>query len=133
MADEVGTLASRTQEATAEIQQMIENLQNGANEAVTVMEEGRSKAEQSVDQAGKARDSLESIAKSFASVAEMNEMIATSTQQQSAVAGEINNNIISINGVIAETSSGANQTEQASNELSKLADNLQHALARFSF
>lgn len=132
VADEVRSLASRTQEATLEIQKMIENLQRGANEAVNAMELGSGKAEQSVEQAGKACDSLESIAQAFTTVAEMNELIASSTEQQSEVAQEINKNIVSINNVASDTASGASQTESASGELSRLAGNLQQMLAKFS-
>jgi len=132
VADEVRSLASRTQEATLEIQKMIENLQAGVKKAVGAMEQGRSTADQSVRQADKAVESLESITATFAIVTEMNELIATSTEQQAVVADKIERSITSINNVAGETASGAGQTESASSELSKLADNLQQALTKFS-
>ncbi len=132
VADEVRTLASRTQEATLEIQKMTENLQRGASEAVAAMEKGGETAQQSVEQAGKACDSLESIAKAFETVGEMNNLIAVSSGQQLTVTQEIDKNIISINDVSGETASGASQTEVASGELAKLAGNLQQTLSKFS-
>ena len=131
VADEVRTLASRTQAATLEIQSMIENLQRGAAEAVGAMKQGSGRAEQSVDHAGKACNSLESIANMIASVAKMNDLIASSSEQQSTVAQEIDQNIISINNVADETAAGASQTETASGELSRLAENLQQTLSKF--
>lgn len=132
VADEVRTLASRTQESTLEIQKMIENLQRGATEAVSAMEHGRGTAEESVEQAGKARDSLKSIAKAIALVADMNDAIALSSEHQLTVTQEVDNNLISINNVADETAAGAGQTETASAELSTLANNLQQALSRFT-
>ncbi len=132
VADEVRTLASRTQEATLEIQKMTENLQRGASEAVLAMDKGRETAEQSVEQASKACDSLESIAAAFEMVSEMNNLIAVSSEQQHIVAQEIDKNIISINNVAGETAAGASQTEAASNELARLAGNLQQTLSKFS-
>ncbi len=132
VADEVRTLASRTQEATLEIQNMTENLQRGASEAVVAMNKGRETAEQSVEQASKACDSLESIAAVFETVSEMNNLIAVSSEQQHIVAQEIDKNIISINNVAGETAAGASQTEAASNELARLAGNLQQTVSKFS-
>ncbi|MCF6282861.1 MAG: methyl-accepting chemotaxis protein [Candidatus Polarisedimenticolaceae bacterium] len=132
VADEVRTLASRTQEATLEIQKMTENLQRGASEAVTAMEKGHETAKESVERAGKACDSLESIARAFDVVTEMNNLIAVSSEQQLTVAQEIDKSIISINTVSGETAAGASQTEAASGELAKLAGDLQQTLSQFS-
>lgn len=132
VADEVRTLASRTQDATLEIQKMIEKLQQDASEAVNVMAHGRETAEQSVEQATKARDSLEAIAIAVATVAEVNDAIALSSEQQLVVSHEIDTNIVSINSVADKTAIGASQTDAASAELSKLAGNLQQALSRFT-
>ncbi len=133
VADEVRTLANRTQQSTLEIKKMIDNLQRGATEAVGAMDKGHNMAEQSVEQANKACESLESIARSFGTVNEMNEQIAISTDQQSDVALEIDKNILTINGVASDTSSGANQTESASTELAQLAKDLQETLSKFAY
>ncbi|MBA1332054.1 chemotaxis protein, partial [Candidatus Endoriftia persephone str. Guaymas] len=97
VADEVRTLAGRTQESTSEIQAMIEQLQNGTSEAVRVMEESRERAEQSVDQAARTGESLTAIADSVHSITEMNNQIATSAEQQSIATNEIHQHISSIN------------------------------------
>ena len=132
VADEVRTLASRTQDATLEIQKMIEKLQQDASEAVDVMAHGRETAEQSVERATKARDSLETIATAVATAAQVNDAIALSSEQQLAVSHEIDTNIVSINSVADKTAMGASQTDVASAELSKLAGTLQQALSRFT-
>ncbi|MBL1141177.1 MAG: methyl-accepting chemotaxis protein [Proteobacteria bacterium] len=133
VADEVRTLANRTQQSTLEIKKMIDTLQTGASEAVRAMDKGRGMAEKSVEQATRACGSLESIARSFATVSELNDQIAISTDQQSEVALEIDKNIITINSVAADTSSGASQTEEASNELTQLAKNLKQTLSKFAY
>jgi len=132
VADEVRTLAGRTQQATIEIQQMNENLQNGATAAVTAMENGRAQAIESVEQAGKANDSLDSIRSAFGTVTQMNDQIAISSDQQLSVTQKIDNNINHIHIIADETADGAKQTENACSELSKLADNLQQTLSKFS-
>jgi methyl-accepting chemotaxis protein len=131
VADEVRTLAQRTQESTQEIQEMIEQLQSGAQEAVQVMDQGRTQAEASVDQAGKAGESLETIRNSVMTIHDMSTQIASAAEEQSAVAEEINRNIVSISEVVDQTSDGAAQTATASEELGMLAGSLQAIVSRF--
>ncbi len=131
VADEVRTLASRTQQSTQEINEMIERLQSGANEAVLVMEQGTTKAEHTVEQASKAGEALDSITQVVDNIKAMNMQIASAADEQSATAEEINRNIVNISEVADETSSGAQQTANASDELARLAVDLQEKVDRF--
>ena len=131
VADEVRTLASRTQQSTQEIQQMIEKLQIGARSAVKVMDDSRGKAEDSVTQAATAVSSLETITNSVSLINDMNTQIATAAEQQSAVAEEINKNILNISDIVDRTADGASQTSLASEELASLAVQLQQLVNQF--
>jgi methyl-accepting chemotaxis protein len=131
VADEVRTLAQRTQQSTTEIRQMIERLQGGAEEAVGAMEEGRMQAQQSVDQAAEAGASLEAITAAVTTINDMNTHIASAVEEQNVVAEEINRNIINITQHAERTSSGAQQTAVASSTLSNLSAELQTLMAQF--
>ncbi|GJM04332.1 MAG: hypothetical protein DHS20C09_03230 [marine bacterium B5-7] len=131
VADEVRTLASRTQQSTREINDMIEKLQNGANQAVSVMEMGRKKAEDSVEQAAKAGEALQAITGVVDNIKNMNMQIASAAEEQSATAEEINRNIVNISEVAQETAAGSQQTASASDELARLASDLQGHVVKF--
>ncbi len=131
VADEVRTLASRTQESTQEIEDMITKLQKGSKHAVEVMEKGRDQAITGEAQAKEASESLEAITRAVSTINEMNTHIASAAEQQSATASEMNKNIVNINQVSEQTATGSEQTTVAANELAQLANNLQQLISQF--
>jgi len=131
VADEVRTLASRTQESTEEINAMIEKLQSGAKSAVHAMEKGRLKAQEGAQQAGEAVTSLQAITSAVSIINDMNTQIAGAAVQQNAVTEEMNRNITNISQISLQTSEGAANTEQASNELARLSGDLHQLVAQF--
>ena len=131
VADEVRTLAGRTQESTQEIESMIDKLQTGAKNAVTAMEAGQEKASVGVDQTKQAGEALAAITRAVTTINEMNTHIASAAEEQSATTEEMNKNIININQLADETANSASQSTSASAELSKLATDLQGLVGQF--
>lgn len=131
VADEVRTLASRTQQSTEEIQKTIEQLQSAAHKAVEVMSTGTSQAEGSVSEANKAGDSLVVIAQTINRISAMNGQIASSTDDQQAVARQIVGFVDEINARTDETSQNSDRLASASTELAGLAKNLESIARQF--
>lgn len=131
VADEVRTLASRTQESTEEIQKMIERLQSGANDAVDVMEESHIQARTSVDQASKTGDALRKITSAVNTINQMNLQISNAAEQQTSVAHEIDVNLNQINQASHESVSNASEASQESENLNQLASHLQELMQQF--
>ncbi|MEJ2712504.1 MAG: HAMP domain-containing methyl-accepting chemotaxis protein [Acidihalobacter sp.] len=131
VADEVRTLARRTQDSTEEIRGMIERLQGGAKNAVGVMQTSRERARSGVEQARGAGQSLESITRSVGQINDMNALIATAAEEQTAVAEEINRNVTSISASTQQTAGASQQTAAASEELARLAAQLQGLVGQF--
>lgn len=131
VADEVRTLASRSQKSAEEIEKMIAKLQAGAREAVQAMEGSRAKAQESEEQVEAAAESLGMIAGEVSTINDMNTQIATAAEEQTAVAEEINRNISTITEVADQTAEGARHSAQISEELVKLAADLEKLVSRF--
>ncbi len=132
VADEVRALAHRTQQSTREIEQMISGIQHGTDQAVSSMQQSNTRARSTPDIAKSAGTALEAIASAFTLINERNLVIASASEQQAAVAREVDRNLMNIRDLAHQTSAGANQTSAASQELSRLAVNLNTLVARFS-
>jgi len=131
VADEVRTLASRTQKSTEEIQHMIEQLQSGSRQAVKVMHHSNEQAQETVSQASKAGQSLEDISQVVVAINDMNMQIANAAEEQGLVSEEVNRNVININDAVQKSSLGAGQTSEASDSLARLAAELQQLVQQF--
>ncbi len=132
VADEVRALAHRTQQSTQEIEQMISGIQQGTDQAVSSMQQSNTRARSTLDIAKSAGLALEEIASAFTLINERNLVIASASEQQAAVAREVDRNLMNIRDLAHQTSTGANQTSAASQELSRLAVDLNSMVARFS-
>ncbi|MBY8972000.1 methyl-accepting chemotaxis protein [Pseudomonas sp. P867] len=132
VADEVRALAHRTQQSTQEIEQMISGIQQGTDQAVSSMQQSNTRARSTLDIAKSAGTALEEIASAFTLINERNLLIASASEQQAAVAREVDRNLTNIRDLAHQTSAGANQTSAASQELSRLAVDLNSMVARFS-
>lgn len=131
VADEVRTLASRTQQSTQEIQEMIQRLQSAASKAMEVMGSGRSYAESSVDQVTRARENIENISNVISNINDMNIQIATASEEQSAVTEEMNRNITSINDVSDQTMDTVRHMADANGRLGQQAKHLNQLVVKF--
>lgn len=131
VADEVRTLASRTQQSTTEIQDVITHLQEGARNAVHVMSKSRERANDTVINADKAGNSLTMITNAVNTINDMNTQIAHAADEQSGVAEEINQNIVTINTAAERTSEGAMVTTSSINDLENLANDLNNIVTQF--
>lgn len=133
VADEVRTLASRTQQSTEEIQATIEQLQNAARSAVTVMAKGTEQASLSVDEANKAGSSLGAITDTISRITAMNDQIAKSTGEQQSVALSISSNVDDINARTEDTASSSEKLTSVSHELEQLSEDFNRIMQQFKY
>ncbi len=132
VADEVRALAHRTQQSTSEIEHMINSIQGGTEHAVNSMRQCTERAESTLNIARGAGLSLETINGAVIEINERNLVIASAAEEQAQVAREVDRNLININDLSVQSASGATQTNLASNDLSRLAIDLNTMVARFS-
>jgi len=131
VADEVRTLARRTQDSTLEIQDMIERLNTQVKAAVDVMSAASAQASDSETKVEEAAMSLGEIAGSIKTINDMSLQIASAVEQQSAVAEEINRNVNSISSAADESVATVREAQSASSELTGVADQLRELMRRF--
>lgn len=131
VADEVRNLAKRTQQSTAEIESMIARLQSGVGAAVKAMNGSHQMADGTVSESAKVQLALENILGAVGAIVDQNQQIAAAAEEQTAVAQDIDQNIVQINRSSERTSEGAGQTEQASRELSHLVGQLKQLIGAF--
>jgi methyl-accepting chemotaxis protein len=131
VADEVRSLASKTQESTQEIQSMIESLQAGAEEAVNAMSKGKQQAVSCVEQSDLANEALNSITLAVSQAHDVSEEISNAANEQQQVAQEISERLESIVAIAEQTAEGANQTSISSSEVAKLAEELRLSVEQF--
>ncbi|ACA85027.1 methyl-accepting chemotaxis protein [Shewanella woodyi] len=131
VADEVRTLATRTQQSTEEINEIIGKLQSGTSKAVSVMDQSQAQSKVAVDLASHSGDSLSLIAQAMDNINQMSAQIASASEEQCAVSEEVNRNIDKIHNMSIELSTGATQTAQAGQELAEISVRLQSQVAQF--
>ncbi|MEH6445344.1 MAG: methyl-accepting chemotaxis protein [Oceanospirillaceae bacterium] len=131
VADEVRTLASRTQMSVAETQQMISSLKSEVKNSVQAMQKGHARTVATVDLSTQAELSLSQISQAVATINEMNDQIASAAEQQSAVAEQTSGSINQINQAAIENSAGAQQQASATEEIAQLSENLKQLVGHF--
>ncbi|NIB40864.1 methyl-accepting chemotaxis protein [Pseudomaricurvus alkylphenolicus] len=131
VADEVRSLAGKTQASTGEITQMINTLQEAARSAVSAMEESSAAVEQSVSHSEQAEASLDVITRNVNTITDMSAQIATAAEQQSAVSEEINRNIVNINDSASNTLDGCQRVNKSNGELIESIEKLNNMINQF--
>lgn len=131
VADEVRTLASRTETSTQDIQRMIEELQRGVNDAVKSIESGASLTTSTVTLASQTQDALDEILNSTSKVSEMSTQTATATEEQTHVTEEINRNLTELSDKTRYCNLVIQETQQIVVNTKAICSNLQKEVARF--
>ena len=131
VADEVRALAQRTQSSTQEIERMISAIQSASRESVDAMGESSTYASRSSAMASEADHALEQIAQRVSQINEMNLVIASAAEEQAQVAREVDRNLVAIRDIAAQNATGAHETSVASDQLARLATDLNGMVQRF--
>ena len=131
VADEVRSLAQRTQESTSEIEGIINTLQQRTQEVVSIMHQCRSQGDESASQAIKAGELLGAITEDVQTIMEMSTQIAVAIDEQSQVASEVNKNVVRIRDIAQDASEHASRNAQTSEEVSEQGRVLYAAIDKF--
>ena len=130
VADEVRTLAKRTADSTAEINKIIDKVQNGTQDAVQAIASGQQFSEQSVTQVTQAGEMLRHITQAIGEIHNMNQQIATAAEEQTSVAEDISRNLVDIKDIATSNGENAQQTQHTSHQLHTISSELSHAMHR---
>ena len=133
VADEVRTLASRTQSSTQEIQEMIERLQNGTQSAVSAMTQGHTQAEATVDHAKRAGEALDAIANGVVTITDLNESMASAAQSQNGLADQVQQRVEKIQTLAEHSATQSRRGTAATDELSRRSNDLISKIGMFNF
>ena len=131
VADEVRTLASRTQESTESIRENITQFQRGTAEVVDTVTRSRTRAQSGIEKVSESSQILDSIYDNISNISDMNTQVATAAKEQGYASEEINRNVVRINELANVCHEQANQAAQASTELAQLGSELQGTVQRF--
>ena len=131
VADEVRSLAQRTQKSTEEIEELIVGLQSGTQQVANIMDNSRGLTDSSVELTRRAGSALGSITRTVSTIQAMNSQIATAAEQQSAVAEEINRSVLNVRDISEQTAAASEETAASSTELARLGTHLQALVSRF--
>ncbi|QEW07888.1 methyl-accepting chemotaxis protein [Nitrincola iocasae] len=131
VADEVRNLAGNTQQSTERIQKSISDLQSVAKESVKEMQKSTQAARDGVDNARANGETFEAMSAAVSTILDMNVQISSATEEQTAVANDINQNVHNVAQIVSEVVSGADQTAEASQQLAELAQRLKAEVEQF--
>ena len=131
VADEVRSLAQRTQKSTEEIEELILGLQSGTEQVASTLDNSRNLTDSSVELTRRAGGSLENITRTVSAIQSMNQQIAAAAEQQSAVAEEINRSVVNVRDISEQTAASSEETAASSAELARLGGHLQTLVGRF--
>ncbi|MDR6961207.1 methyl-accepting chemotaxis protein [Pseudomonas brassicacearum] len=131
VADEVRSLAQRTQKSTEEIEELILGLQSGTEQVASTLDNSRNLTDSSVELTRRAGGSLENITRTVSAIQSMNQQIAAAAEQQSAVAEEINRSVVNVRDISEQTAASSEETAASSAELARLGVHLQTLVGRF--
>lgn len=131
VADEVRTLASRTQESTESIRENINQFQKGTAEVVETVSRSRDRAQSGIGKVSESGSILDSIYENISHISDMNTQVATAAEEQSYASEEINRNVVRVNELAHICRDQATQAAEASSELAQLGADLQGTVQRF--